>query len=143
MKKRKSQKNIVNNISKIESNNVTKVNNSVEVNATQKKSKKKLIPVMTKTVKVVNQSEIKVVKKMKKDESIEEKPLKSVVDEVITKPLQKPKKNVSIPKSQHVKKVKEVLHNNKTIKVEAANISNPQQTLKNNSLPVKNIAIKK
>jgi hypothetical protein len=57
------------------------------VNATQKKSKKKLIPVMTKTVKVVNQSEIKVVKKMKKDESIEEKPLKSVVDEVITKPL--------------------------------------------------------
>jgi hypothetical protein len=42
---------------------------------------------MTKTVKVVNQSEIKVVKKMKKDESIEEKPLKSVVDEVITKPL--------------------------------------------------------
>jgi hypothetical protein len=42
---------------------------------------------MTKTVKVVNQSEIKVVKKMKKDESIQEKPLKSVVDEVITKPL--------------------------------------------------------
>ena len=42
---------------------------------------------MTKTVKVVNQSEIKVVKKMKNDESIEEKPLKSVVDEVITKPL--------------------------------------------------------
>jgi hypothetical protein len=42
---------------------------------------------MTKTVKVVNQSKIKVVKKMKKDESIEEKPLKSVVDEVITKPL--------------------------------------------------------
>ena len=98
---------------------------------------------MTKTVKVVNQSEIKVVKKMKKDESIEEKPLKSVVDEVITKPLQKPKKNVLIPKSQHVKKEKLVLHNNKTIKNEAANISNPQQTLKNNSLPVKNIAIKK
>ena len=143
MKKRKSQKNIVKNISKIESNNVTKVNNSVEGNAAHKKSKKKLIPVMTKTVKVVNQSEIKVVKKMKKDESIEEKPLKSVVDEVITKPLQKPKKNVSIPKSQQVKKVKEVIHNNKTIKVEAANISNPQQTLKNNSLPVKNIAIKK
>jgi hypothetical protein len=42
---------------------------------------------MTKTVKVLNQSKIKVVKKMKKDESIEEKPLKSVVDEVITKPL--------------------------------------------------------
>ena len=40
MKKRKSQKNIVNNISKAESNNVTKVKNKVEVNATHKKSKK-------------------------------------------------------------------------------------------------------
>lgn len=44
---------------------------------------------MTKKVKVVNQSIIKVVKKMIKDKSIEDKPLKSVVDEVITKPLKK------------------------------------------------------
>lgn len=50
---------------------------------------------MTKKVKVINQSKVKIVKKMKKDTSYEDKPLKSVVDEVITKPLKKTKKKYS------------------------------------------------